>query len=107
MAMDSFLRAGMQGRILEVNETYCRMTGYSEHELLTMAIADVEAVQSVEMIAAKMRRLAELRAVYGEKRCASVAPSSPITAPRPIPTKRLPPGGCGSCAPHEHPGVRG
>ena len=44
MAMNCFLRADMQGRIPEVNETYCRMTGYSEHELLTMAIADVEAV---------------------------------------------------------------
>ncbi len=62
MAMDGFLRADMQGRILEVNETYCRMTGYSEHELLTMAIADVEAVHSAEMIAAKISRLAELRA---------------------------------------------
>src|SRR5512139_3345994 len=61
-AMDGFFRTDMQGRILEVNETYCRMSGYSEHELLTMAIADVEAVQSAEMIAAKMSRLAELRA---------------------------------------------
>ena len=59
-AMDGFLRADMQGRILEVNETYCRMTGYSEQKLLTMDIADVEAVHNVEMIAANIRRVAKL-----------------------------------------------
>ena len=58
--MDGFFRTDMQGRILEVNETYCRMSGYSEQELLTMAIADIEAVHSVEMIAANIRRTAEL-----------------------------------------------
>ncbi len=61
-AMDGFLRADMQGRILEVNETYCRMSGYSEQELLTRSFADIEAILSGEMIAAKMSRLAELRA---------------------------------------------
>ena len=59
-AMDGFFRADMQGRILEVNETYCRMSGYSEQELLTMNIADIEAVHSAEMIAANIRRFAEL-----------------------------------------------
>ncbi len=59
-AMDGFFRADMQGRILEVNETYCRMSGYSEQVLLTMNIADIEAVHSAEMIAAKIRGFAEL-----------------------------------------------
>ena len=59
-AMDGFLRADTQGRILEVNETYCRMSGYSEQELLTMNIEDIEAVHSAEMIAANIRRFAEL-----------------------------------------------
>ena len=59
-AMDGFFRTDMQGRILEVNETYCRMSGYSEQELLTMAIADIEAVHSVEMIAANIRKTVEL-----------------------------------------------
>ena len=54
-AMDGFFRTDMQGRILEVNETYCRMSGYSEQELLTMNIADIEAVHSAEMIAANIR----------------------------------------------------
>ena len=59
-AMDGFFRTDMQGRILEVNETYCRMSGYSEQELLTMNIADIEAVHTAEMIAANIRRFAEL-----------------------------------------------
>jgi PAS domain S-box-containing protein len=58
-AMDGFFRTDMQGRILEVNETYCRMSGYSEQELLTMAIANVESGHTAEMIAANLRRFAE------------------------------------------------
>src|SRR5512139_1477449 len=59
-AMDGFFRTDMQGRILEVNETYCRMSGYSEQELLTMQIADIEAVHTARMIAANIRSFAEL-----------------------------------------------
>ena len=59
-AMDGFLRADMQGRILEVNETYCRMSGYSEQELLTMNILDIEAVHDTEMITANIRKTMEL-----------------------------------------------
>ena len=60
MAMDGFLRADMQGRILEVNNTYCQMSGYNEQELLTMNIVDIEAVHTAEMIAANIRSFAEL-----------------------------------------------
>jgi PAS domain S-box-containing protein len=59
-AMDGFLRTDMQGQILEVNETYCGMVGYNEQELLTMNIADVEAVHAAKMVAANIKRLAEL-----------------------------------------------
>src|SRR5512139_4155635 len=59
-AMDGFFRTDMQGRILEVNETYCRMSGYSEQELLTMQIAEIEAVHTAEMIAVNIRGFAEL-----------------------------------------------
>ena len=41
-AMDGFWQADSQGRLLYVNETYCRMSGYSAPELLAMRIPDLE-----------------------------------------------------------------
>lgn len=40
---DGFLTADVNGRILEVNDAYCRMTGFTREELLTMSIPDVVA----------------------------------------------------------------
>lgn len=58
--MDGFFLTDMQGRILEVNETYCRMSRYSEQELLTMNILNLEAVHDAETIAANIRKTVEL-----------------------------------------------
>ncbi|HNX79035.1 MAG TPA: PAS domain S-box protein [Prolixibacteraceae bacterium] len=38
-AMDGFLMVDMHGKILEVNETYCRMSGFDKQELLKMHIS--------------------------------------------------------------------
>ncbi len=48
-AMDGFWLIDTQGQLLEVNETYCRMSGYSEEDLLKMSISDLEANESVEV----------------------------------------------------------
>jgi PAS domain S-box-containing protein len=40
-AMDGFCMLDSQGWILEVNDAYCRMTGYGSQELLRMAISDL------------------------------------------------------------------
>ena len=45
-AMDGFWLADMQGRLREVNETYCRMSGYSKEELLSMCISDIEITET-------------------------------------------------------------
>ncbi len=45
-AMHGFWLTDAEGRLLEVNESYCRMSGYSEQELLRMRIPDFEAVES-------------------------------------------------------------
>jgi len=45
-AMSGFWLADLQGRLLEVNETYCRMSGYSAQELLTMCVPDLESGES-------------------------------------------------------------
>jgi PAS domain S-box-containing protein len=41
-AMDGFWLADKKGRLLEVNDAYCRMSGYSMPELLTMHIPELE-----------------------------------------------------------------
>lgn len=47
-AMDGFWLADRQGHLLEVNDAYCKMSGYSAEELLAMSIQDVEALETVE-----------------------------------------------------------
>ncbi|MEI6335694.1 MAG: EAL domain-containing protein [Methylococcaceae bacterium] len=50
--MDGFWRFDSQGHLLDVNETYCRMSGYTREELLAMRISDLEAVETPEEVAA-------------------------------------------------------
>ena len=47
-AMDGFWRVNSNGKILEVNESMCNLTGYSEAELLTMYVWDVELNENKE-----------------------------------------------------------
>ncbi len=56
-AMDGFWLADSKGRLLEVNETYCRMSGYSEQELLTMSIADLEVSETPADIASHLEKI--------------------------------------------------
>ena len=45
-SMDGFWLADLQGRLLDVNDAYCRMSGYSRSELLSMCINDIDALES-------------------------------------------------------------
>ncbi|HET6557605.1 MAG TPA: PocR ligand-binding domain-containing protein, partial [Prolixibacteraceae bacterium] len=45
-AMDGFWLMDKDGRLLEVNATYCRMSGYTEPELLSMNFADLEDMET-------------------------------------------------------------
>jgi PAS domain S-box-containing protein len=56
-AMDGFWMADSQGRLLEVNETYCRMSGYSEPELLAMRIPDLEARETTDDTVAHIQKI--------------------------------------------------
>jgi PAS domain S-box-containing protein len=50
-AMNGFWRFDMQGRLLEVNDAYCRMSGYDSQDLLSMSISDIEVNQTAEDVA--------------------------------------------------------
>ena len=56
-AMDGFWRADLQGRLLEVNEAYCQMSGYSEQELLAINIRDIEATETLTDTDAHMQKV--------------------------------------------------
>lgn len=56
-AMDGFWLTDAQGRFLHVNETYCRMSGYSAPELLAMRIPDLEAVETADDTVAHIRKI--------------------------------------------------
>jgi len=56
-AMDGFWVADMQGRLLEVNDAYCRMSGYTRQELLNMNISDIEVLESSEDTIAHINRI--------------------------------------------------
>jgi PAS domain S-box-containing protein len=46
-----------QGRLLEVNDAYCRMSGYSRQELLAMRISDLEASETADDTAAHCQKI--------------------------------------------------
>ena len=59
LAMDGFWRADMDARLLEVNDAYCRMSGYSERELLTMRVSDLETRETPEDVSEHVRKIIE------------------------------------------------
>jgi PAS domain S-box-containing protein len=54
---EGFWLCNAGGKVLDVNHSYCLMTGYTRDELLTMHISDLEANESPEEIAMHMRNL--------------------------------------------------
>jgi PAS domain S-box-containing protein len=67
-SMDGFCLLDMQGQILEVNMTYCLITGYSNQELLSMRIPDLDAVATDVDIAAHIQKIMESGADRFESR---------------------------------------
>jgi PAS domain-containing protein len=47
-AQSGFWLADMGGKLLEVNQAYCRMSGYSQGELLKMSVCDLEGSETPE-----------------------------------------------------------
>ncbi|MDD4985913.1 MAG: PAS domain S-box protein [Dehalococcoidales bacterium] len=58
--IDGFSLVNMQGQLLDVNDAYCKLIGYSRDELLKMKITDIDAIEEPEATAA---HIAEIRKV--------------------------------------------
>ncbi len=56
---DGYWLADTDGALLDVNDSYCRMSGYTRDELLALHIPDVEAAEAPEQTAARIRRAME------------------------------------------------
>ncbi|WP_370576001.1 PAS domain S-box protein, partial [Methanomethylovorans sp.] len=59
-AIDGYVHADLNGRILEVNEAYCTMSSYTREELLCMRISDLEASENYEQNVAHICKVIEL-----------------------------------------------
>lgn len=58
-AMDGFFTASLAGRLIDCNEAYCRMLGYTREEMLQLHLRDIEADETPEEMAAHVRRIGE------------------------------------------------
>jgi PAS domain S-box-containing protein len=54
-AIDGFCLADRKGRLLEVNDAYCRMLGYSREELLQLSFSDIDTLRTSEETARQCR----------------------------------------------------
>ena len=57
--MDSFWLIDTKGRILDVNEAYCSLMGYTRDELLKMSIKDVEGLETPDGVNEHIRKVIE------------------------------------------------
>ena len=58
-AMDGFWLCDPEGQLREVNSAYCEMTGYTESELLTMNVSDLEVLETREEVGEHAARVAK------------------------------------------------
>ncbi len=56
-AMDGFLLLDSKGNLIDVNETYCRMSGYGRRELLAMNISDLQAIDTPDDIKNRIKAI--------------------------------------------------
>lgn len=56
-ALDGFWITDTQGRLLEVNEAYAKISGYTVEELLTMNISQLEAVAPMDVVQVHMQKI--------------------------------------------------
>ncbi|MBF0609624.1 MAG: PAS domain S-box protein [Magnetococcales bacterium] len=57
--LDGYWAVDLQGNILEVNDAYLRLSGYSREELLSMRIQDLEVKESAEEVQNRIAKIME------------------------------------------------
>ena len=57
--LDGFWELDRSGRLTNVNDTYCRQSGYTHEELIGMHISDIEAIESAADAEEHNRRIKE------------------------------------------------
>jgi len=57
--IDGFYLVDTAGRILDTNDSYCSMIGYSREELLKLKVKDIEAADTEEVIKERIQRILE------------------------------------------------
>jgi PAS domain S-box-containing protein len=57
ISLDGFWIVDLMGNVLQVNEAYAKISGYSVNELVGMQICQLEAVESPEQIKAHMEKI--------------------------------------------------
>jgi PAS domain S-box-containing protein len=58
-AMDGFFVADLQGRLLDCNDIYCAMLGYTRDDLLKLHVPEIEAIENLEEVARHIGRVIE------------------------------------------------
>jgi PAS domain S-box-containing protein len=56
-AMDCFALVDLNDRLVDVNEAYCKLTGYSRRELLKMSITEIDASEGENNLQVRLNRL--------------------------------------------------
>lgn len=56
-SLDGYWLVDAHGNFLDVNDAYCRMSGYTREELLAMSISDLDAIENPEDTAARIEGL--------------------------------------------------
>lgn len=67
-ALDGFLVVDKNGRVLEANDAYCAMTGYSRDDLCAMSLIDVEEALSPEEIERMITQIIQYGGIHFESR---------------------------------------
>jgi len=58
-ALDGYWLMDLRGRLMDVNEAYCQMSGYTREELLTMSVFDLEVVESPAETTDHLKKIVE------------------------------------------------